>query len=324
MNPFGNPVHTIEINVRNEAVVSEGTVAIETDQMIANPNSVGVSWEIKYDHYYDDDYFLTLNDASSEYVVYDQIEESQYKQNGNGYLTTNFTLPQNAASAANTPLGIETYKIAQCRGEGIAGWEGISNKRVIKLANDNYRIQFDYRFVTWWGYNRISATKIRGIIEQTATLYAARQIDFTISANTVEASEMEFTYKSTVPLLGGAQGKNYEIASNEFLQTDERTSPNQRKSAIVSNEIFDKFDTDRTLVSFVLLNCEKYVVGNEERYLRAEDLIYIKDENGEFLSDDDLATGEQTPSVFEIIKTRPIWNGSFEMEVTCRKVDMTT
>ena len=122
---------------------------------------------------------------------------------------------------------------------------------------------------------------------------------------------------------GNAKGKNYPIESNEFLQTDENLGEKQRQSYTISQQIFNAFDQDRTIVSFLLLNCERYEIDNEYRYLKAEDLIYIKDENDEYLNNED-ASGNQTPAVFEIIKTRPVWDGTFSMEVVCRKIDMTT
>ena len=311
-----------EFYLRNEAIVTEGTLSIETDQIITNPNTISASWDIKYDHYYDDNYLLTSNDASSAYPIYKDIEIAANKQNTNGYLSATRILPENAAYYEDTSLigGGKNY----VGGMGLAGWEGVNVPRVTKLANNNYKIDIDYRFATWWGYNVVKMRLAGGIYERTATLYVARQIDFTVSANVVEANEIEFGYKSALPLVGGAKGKNYEIASNEFLQTDENTNPSQRQSAIVSSEIFSKFDNDRMIVSFTLLNCEKYEVNNEKRYLQAEDLIYIKDENGQYLGEDTDANGEIEPSIFEIVKTRPIWNGSFEMEVTCRQIDMTT
>lgn len=308
--------------LREEWIRTSGSFVIETDQIIVDKNSISINYQLKYDDYLDEHaepFYASTYD--SNYAEYVGIRYPNWKQNTN-YLIADEELPYEHSTAETHRNWWEFWAGADTLTASSKFPTNSISYNVTKLSNNNYSITCNYSIVTWWGFNYIKGTPA-GLRESRERVFDTREIEFTVTANTVEAKEVEFNYARPVALLGGAQGKNYEIASNEFLQTDEDTSPSQRQSAAVSSEIFDKFDTDRTLVSFVLLNCEKYVVDNETRYLRAEDLIYIKDENGEYLMDDDVATGNQTPSVFEVIKTRPIWNGSFEMEVTCRKVDMT-
>ena len=105
------------------------------------------------------------------------------------------------------------------------------------------------------------------------------------------------------------------------MQTDENQGSTTRQSYKTSKKIFDAYSQDRTIVSFTLLNCEKYKIGTELRYIQAEDLIYIQDENQQLISDDVNASGNLTPSVFEVIKARPYWEGTFMIDIICRKID---
>lgn len=310
--------------LREEWIYTSGFFWIETDQIIADKNSVSINWQLKYDNYLDDHAVpFTSADYNNEYARYASIAYSNWKQNHDGYVTASEELPYEHAIQETSREWWEFFWGANTTPVSSSFPENSVTFSVTKLANNHYKIVVNYRIVTWWGFNYVKGN-VHGLTESRKQVFDTKEIDFTLTANTVAATEVEFNYSRPANLRGGAKGKNYEMESNEFLQTNENTSPSARPSAIVSAEIFDKFDNDRMIVSFLLLNCEKYIVDNNSRYLQAEDLIYIKDENGQYLGEDLDATGEITPSVFEVVKTRPIWDGTFSMEVTCRQIDMTT
>ena len=312
-----------DIQSRDEYYITSGSFSIETDEIISDVNSVSLALKIYYDKYKREHDYVSSGNIKGNTAVYYDLMNNAYKQNDE-YLVADAKMPYESGN-----VRIAVFDLFGLRGS--LSWKNEkcsstfpSNSfytRCKKLSNDHYQITVYYSIVTWWGKQDVEAGKWSQ--SNNATLLVARKLGFTIKANTVDASEVEFNYTRSDDLNGNAKGKNYEMESNEFLQTDEKTSSGSRQSSILSQEIFNKFATDRTIVTFTLLNCEKYLVNDEYRYLRAEDLIYIKDENDEYISDDLNASGEQIPCIFQVLKTRPIWNGSFEMEVTCRKIDMT-
>lgn len=306
---------------RNEYYRHSGSFTIETDEIITDTNSIAVKLTLEYDKYRDEnDNHLSDSNYSSYLSAYKSIYSNAYKTN---------TSKLNATT--NLPYETGGMRIITFSLFGIGETQMLSENyptnyisyRVKKLANDHYQITVYYNVVTWWGKSWAEGDKWGQ--SKSCDLWVATKLKFALTANTVSAREVEFEYaRDESQNYSNAVGKNYNIDSNEFIQTDENTSPAQRTSYALSNEIFNAFDTDRAIVSFTLLNCEKYLIDGEYRYLRSEDLIYIQDENDELISDEINANGELVPSVFEIIKARPIWDGTFSMEIVCRKVDMTT
>lgn len=306
---------------RNEYYRHSGSFTIETDEIITDTNSIAVKLTLEYDKYRDEnDNHLSDSNYSSYLSAYKSIYSSTYKTN---------TSKLNATT--NLPYETGGMRIITFSLFGIGETQMLSENyptnyisyRVKKLTNDHYQITVYYNIVTWWGKSWAEGDKWGQ--SKSCDLWVATKLKFALTANTVSAREVEFEYaRDESQNYSNAVGKNYNIDSNEFIQTDENTSPAQRTSYALSNEIFNAFDTDRAIVSFTLLNCEKYLIDGEYRYLRSEDLIYIQDENDELISDEINANGELVPSVFEIIKARPIWDGTFSMEIVCRKVDMTT
>lgn len=310
------------IQGRDEAISNYISLSIETDEIITDTNNISVGLTIYYNKYHADGDYINGTNMSSRKPVYNQIYKSQYKTN-DSLLTATEKLPYSHSELVGRNIA---WTDRWNSGENLDMTPPANrlNVKCQKLSNDHFKITVSGWVCTWWGYNYSKADKW-GQRGNNATLLAAEKIGLTISANTVEAREIEFVYSRDDELdYGNAIGKNYLIESNEFMQTDENLGETYRQSYKTSKQIFDAYDQDRTIVSFTLLNCEKYNVNGKYRYLQAEDLIYIKDENDEYISDELNANGEQIASVFEVIKTRPVWDGSFSMEVTCRKIDMTT
>ena len=308
---------------RNEYYRHSGSFTIETDEIITNTNSIAVKLTLEYDKYHDTSNHLTSSNYNSALSAYKTIYANAYKTN-TSKLNATTNLPYETSGMKIVTFGLFGLEISSQTAYLSENYPRNSiSYSVKKLANDHYQITVYYNIVTWWGKSWAQGDKWGQ--SSTSDLWVATKLKFALTANTVSAREVEFEYaRDESQNYSNAVGKNYNIDSNEFIQTDENTSPAQRTSYALSNEIFNAFDTDRAIVSFTLLNCEKYLIGGEYRYLRSEDLIYIQDENDELISDEINANGELVPSVFEIIKARPIWDGTFSMEIVCRKVDMTT
>lgn len=296
--------------------------SIETDEIIVDTKNIAVGMTIYYDKYHANGDYVTGSNMSSSSSVYRQIMTDGNKQNSD-LLAASEKLPYEHSTMEGRHIA---WTDRWNSGDSIGGAfpSNSLTVRCQKLANDHFKITVSGWVCTWWGYNYTKADKWAQRANN-ATLLVARKLAFNISANIVEEREIEFTYaRDDEKDYGNAKGKNYEIESNEFMQTDENLGDSQRQSYKTSKQIFDAFDQDRTIITFTLLNCEKYLIDGNYRFLKAEDYIYVQDENGELISDEINANGDLVPSVFEIIKTRPIWDGTFSMEVVCKKVDMTT
>lgn len=309
------------IQARDEWYYSYFSLSIETDEIITDVNGVSAGMTLYYDKYYSNGDYVDGNNMSSYLSVYKQIMTDGNKQNNDGLLVASEKLPYEHSVLEYRPIAFIDTGLNK-RHETIGGFP--ANKLTIKcqkLANDHFKITITGYVCTWWGYNYSKADKW-GQRGNHATLLAVKKIGLTISANTVQSREIEFNYaRDDEKNYGNAKGKNYEIESNEFMQTDENQGSTTRQSYKTSKKIFDAYSQDRTIVSFTLLNCEKYKIGTELRYIQAEDLIYIQDENQQLISDDVNASGNLTPSVFEVIKARPYWEGTFMIDIICRKID---
>lgn len=320
------------LGLKNEYYYHSGSFTIETDTVISDPNSIAVELTLEYDQYHIDRNTQGLNPTNlisasnynSNVSAYEPMKIEAYKTNGETRLTAQTNLPYETSSLKVTAaiFGFEQQNSPLSNAFPPTNIMTDIKKVYVAGGGEHYQITVRYSVCTWWGKN-YHETNVYATTSS-ADLMAVKKIKFKITANKVNARNSEFTYKRDVTSsYRNAIGKNYDIDSNELIQTEEETIYTNRTSYQISNEIFDAFDTDRSVVSFILLNCDKYLVGEEQRYLRTEDLIYIEDENGELISDDIAANGDMVPSVFEIIKTRPIWDGTFSMEIVCRKIDMT-
>lgn len=289
-------------------------IVIETDKIIENINSISIKLRISYDKYVNNAFLVNDSNRAGNITVFSGLISEEYKENKDGYLIAENALPFEHGVAKGTLSGDVTASSSFPPNN----WSITSNK----LSNGNYQIVITPRIVTWWGKNNSEYKAFGGGATDTNTLLVARVLNFTITANTVTERQVEFNYKRELSAFESTQGKNYPINGNEFLQTENEAEIEDKQSYILSQEIFSKFDTDRTILSFLLLNCEKYWVDGEQRYLQAEDLIYIQDENDQYIGTETTSEGE-IPGIFEVIKTRPIWDGTFTMEVTCRRIDMT-
>lgn len=312
------------IQGREEYYRHSGTITLETDAIITDTNGISVNVSIDYDKYHSNTDVVTDNNCNGSVSVFNQIRTSGNKVN-DSTLTTSEKLPYEHSTLKVAILDFFGGRLFYT-GDNHPTSSFPQNTVYCtckKLPNDHYQIVIHYSIITWWGKNYVEAGKWSQ--SNSCDLWVATNLSFSVKANTVTAHELEFNYsRNDESSYTNAHGKNYEIDSNEFLQTDENTGASQRQSSILSTEIFEKYDTDRAVVSFTLLNCEKYEIGNETRYLQAEDLIYIEDSDGSLISDDINSNGVLVPSVFEIIKARPIWDGTYSMGIVCRKIDLMT
>lgn len=306
---------TVGLNkpLREEYYRIEETFFIQPEEIIDDINTISVSLTIDYDKYEAEGELVNANNFNTEATsLFFPIVKEQNKQNKDGYLSATMELPYEHSQVVylgnKWTLG-NKFPINQI------------STSFTKNESGNYEIKITHLITTFWGWHITQFTPRNTKVKNTALV--ARALHFKLSANTVTERSLDFNYTRTLSDNQPTIGKTYEMGTNEFLQTEELADVQTRQSYQLSQEIFNKFDTDRPLISFLLLNCEKYLIGGTYRYLRAEDLIYIKDENDEYIGTETTEDGDLVAGVFEVIKTRPVWAGSYQMEVTCRQIDMT-
>lgn len=315
--PFTEALIFEGTSAREEYYSVVDTFSIQPDQVIDDINTLSIKLTIDYDKYVAEGQLVNdTNFDNADTSVFYSIMTEENKENKDGYLTAEMQMPFEHSKFIRPP----TYNLSANFPLSYI-WPSIG-----KTEDGNYQLTLKHETVTYWGYNVIESVLLPGLkfsTKHTNTLLVARVLHFKLSANTVTERSLDFNYTRTLNDNQLTIGKTYEMGTNEFLQTEELADVQTRQSYQLSQEIFNKFDTDRPLISFLLLNCEKYLIGGNYRYLRAEDLIYIKDENDEYIGTETTEDGDLIAGVFEVIKTRPVWAGSYQMEVTCRQIDMT-
>ena len=142
-----------------------------------------------------------------------------------------------------------------------------------------------------------------------------RLINFKVRANTISVNENTFDY-------GNFDEEPYALESNEFLQYENGESVEDRMSYNVSQEIFEKTERNRMLVSFNLFRLDKLDWDGDGnlRFIRSRDRIKIKDELGNYLGvyyDD---SGNEIIPEFEVIRANGKWDGKFYKEIVAKQV----
>lgn len=309
-------------HLREEYKATPYTITIVTDEIITDPNSINVELVIDYkkfttyEEYYSENSIVNSgNYNSSTSAFYRLLNNQSFEQ-----LSAINVLPY---AHASVEAGGTTHELSR------AFPTNYGRKYVQKRSDGKYVITLRIQCVDWWGYNTMKASVDgwlwdRRIVKHDCYYYlmAATKITFKVTATSVNASEISFSYEREIGL-ESSKGRSYELETNEFLQTtlDETTSEKQSKK--VADKILEAYSFNRPIISFTLLNCKKYIVNGEERYLRAEDLIYLKDENDKFLQIEKKGESKSKPAVFEVLKTRPIWEGGLTMEVVCQQTNAT-
>ena len=157
-----------------------------------------------------------------------------------------------------------------------------------------------------------------------AYLDNATSIQFKVQGKSIQTEENNFKY-------GDGQYKEYELETNELMQYEKDQPINTRQSYITSEEMLDRTQINRMIVSFDLLDCDKIVEDilvpatettpavTANRYLEVGDLIKLRDQNGDFIGQYYDDTGNLVIPYFEIISYHGRWDGTFHVEIVCKQ-----
>lgn len=317
-----------DLFTRGENIYKTGKCVARTKTAIYNSNDISIIPKIKYKKYYvESDKFSILNGKNykSSKLVYEQIRQEKYaveNTEDNYIFEIEKTLPFNLCSRTLTyPFNI---KASISYPETSKQKYPISDIRIVSVDESGTTIEFEYRMLIWRGYNAIWADWLGFYANNDLHLYVADSIDFQIQTNGVDVMANEFSYISENSQ-SFATDDPYELESNELMQYTVEQTEDEKISKITAEKIFDGTNINRQIVTFDLLNVQKYDFDNADgtqtrRYLTSRDLIKIKDENDNWVGEYNDEEGIAVVPYFEIIQIENIWDGSFYKRITAKQV----
>lgn len=310
-----------KIYLKSEEGYIAGSFTIKTDEVIKDLNSLSVAINIEYDKYEKSDDITSFDNYNSSRLIYTGIISDSNKTNSY-QLTTQSHIERVSTFYSDSIFGIRTGSATLSP----LPFNQRITKRVIKNPDGTINIIVDYVILVWSAGNSANTELSIGIItDKMVRANLAKNITFSIKANTVETTELEFQYNIDAFIENSeasrAAAKTYEMVTNEFLQTKETSNISDRMSYRLAKEVFDAFDKNRPIITFDLLNCEKYKIGDRERYLESGDQIMVLDQFGQYIGEELDENGELIPGVFEIIKIKNKWDGSFHKVITAKQIN---
>ena len=226
--------------------------------------------------------------------------------------------------------------------------------KIISKNDDGTTIQIDYCFRVWGAW--VNSEEWDFVHKQNGNALCVNSIEISTFADSVDTVEIPFEYRkenvsveknyeletnelfqnmyyNIVDVNSTTEGTYY--IKNEYGVYSEVTLPEdyqegkvyykydfipteERLSYKTFEEITDKYDVDRRIITFDLLNpiklkmydSQKYEKGkDEERYLDCDDEFSIYDEYNKYIGD------------FKVIKSNPIWDGSYHKIITAILID---
>ena len=327
--------------LRTENYVLSGTLKAYTSEVIQDPNSIAGSCEITYNSYHKDGsannqiFPANIIGRSTQNPVFEIIRTPENQTNRNQDVdgqwqtetqtTEGGSIPyQQSTFTYQSPTGIAysykhalEYQPALCE---------LSTPRVT-TSDSGTEVEIDYKITIWFGSSDAVYVQwgLFGVYDTIdAYLDNATSIQFKVQGKSIQTEENNFKY-------GDGQYKEYELETNELMQYEKDQPINTRQSYITSEEMLDRTQINRMIVSFDLLDCDKIVEDilvpatettpavTANRYLEVGDLIKLRDQNGDFIGQYYDDTGNLVIPYFEIISYHGRWDGTFHVEIVCKQ-----
>lgn len=302
----------------------QGSFYFDTEEIIADKNSIALSYKIYYKEFSSKSENNGDGIANKDnYKSQDFIMTRLIKDDDTAEQTTDTYIPR-AKSTANyyfidSPIEVITPNNFNQR--------ITLSSRV--LPNGMTRITVDYFILVYTGQNEFSSFAMLGINKVVKdTVRFVNKIEFKITSNVVDVQELDFNYTSNY---GNNVTSNYELSTNELLQTTEEELIEDKKSYNICSEIFEQYRRDKQIITFDLLNIVKYDTDTpventdpivyKKRFLMPEDTIYIKDELGKYIGEYYNELGELVIPEYKIIGLEKIWDGSLYFKVTAIQIN---
>lgn len=340
-----------KVYARSEAVYYYGGYEFEVDdKVIEDMNSLSCSVQINYTKskvkplndtnwnlekrtaFFNNvsDFIPVVNEETGEVQVFTTTE---FIPSGDGYDNVVWFGIDRGGAKADAPAIFEYFR-----------------PRVIAKTNSKTRIEVDFVLKIWTAWNEEN--------EGSETAYCVQDFTINTTANTVSTEQVEFGYTSKgasvergytleTNELFQTTLMSYQVANvdsttegtyyilNEQGEYEEvelpanfvqgttyysyRETPKEEKlSYYTFNNIVNKYNKDRRIISFDLLNPIKetfddskvYTNGAvQERYLDVNDIFEIEDVNGNYMGK------------FRVIQSNPIWQGFYHKRITAILVE---
>lgn len=306
---------TRRVHGRAEGITISGSFSAKINEVIYDANNISVDYEIDYDSYYSENEIILSNNYKSNQFVYNAIRSNAYLVNKDEHgnripqILNNSNFDMNTGSVYAQFLWANkesSYRV------NLTSNISVSNIVVNTLTGET-TVTINFRLPLWYGYN-IYKTWVTNS-EFKNYLNVLNKIKFRVRANTINVTENTFDY-------GDFAEDPYALESNEFLQYQNGEPLEDRMSYNVSQEIFEKTERNRMLVSFNLFRLDKLDWGGDGnlRFIRSRDRIKIKDELGNYLGVYYDSSGNEIIPEFEVVRANGKWDGKFYKEIIAKQV----
>jgi len=303
------------VHGRAEGITISGSFSATINEVIYDTNNISVDYEIDYDSYYSEDEIILDNNYLSNQFIYNAIRNGTYLVNKD---VNNNRVPQildNSNFDINTGSVYAQFLWANKESSyRVNLTSSISiNNIVVNTLTGETTVTINFRLPLWYGYN-IYKTWVTNS-EFKNYLNVLNKITFKVRANTINTTENSFDY-------GDFAEDPYALESNEFLQYQNGEPLEDRMSYNVSQDIFEKTERNRMLVSFNLFRLDKldWDGNGNLRFIRSRDRIKIKDELGNYLGAYYDDSGNEIIPEFEVVRANGKWDGKFYKEIIAKQV----
>lgn len=167
---------------------------------------------------------------------------------------------------------------------------------IVNKTSSSTTIKVNFRFKIWAGWSTDN--------QSNNTVLSVNNITIKTYANTIDTNELEFEYNKPDRITE----KPYQLETNELFQTELTTSNQDKLSYQTFQEITNEYNIDKKIISFDLLNVEKYIIDDTSRYTNGKNESRYLDVDDVF---DFYGIDNQFVGTFKIIQCNPIWDGSY-------------
>lgn len=310
------------LGIRAEGASITGTISATIEEVIYDKNSISVDFQIDYDTYkfggglLFNDFIFDYTNIGSNVFHYHKIINNNNLQNKDSsdnrvsQILDNSIFERKPAKTHYAKWGLNENKTVS-----VDSGLNINITNINVLPAGQTQVTFEYRIPIWYGWNEFDCPWHGLSASYQYYLNVVRLINFKVRANTISVNENTFDY-------GNFNEEPYALESNEFLQYTNGEPIEDRMSYETSQEIFEKTERNRMLVSFNLFRLDKLDWDGDGnlRFIRSRDRIKIKDELGNYLGAYYDDSGNEIIPEFEVIRANGKWDGKFYKEIVAKQV----
>ena len=302
---------------RSEVFFTSGYLSAEIDEVIYDKNSISIDYEIDYDTYKTSSRLIDGSNYNISVSAFSSLRNNNNLQNkDSGGNRTPQVLQNELYAHPKAVIDYAQFGFSTAKIDAYANFV-LTQFNVENITVDNLTgkttVLIKYALPIWYGWNDYREQLFANRLDN--WLNVVRTFGIKIRANTINVVESAFDY-------GNLNEEPYALESNEFLQYTNGEPIEDRMSYETAQEIFEKTERNRMLVSFNLFRLDKLDWDGDGnlRYIRSRDRIKIKDELGNYLGAYYDDSGNEIIPEFEIIGANGKWDGKFYKEIIAKQV----